>query len=124
VSHALLALRTVPPLLAEAASFQAATQTVRYHYADDPRWADPNFDDRAWPVAGNGLVPSVAGHTDSFIWVRMRVPVPGKLHAPSALYLTGLGPHPTAWQAFVNGRPVGGQGSFPPRPDPVVPFLP
>ena len=92
---------------------------------DDPNgalgWADPGFDDSAWPVAANGLVPSVAGHAHSFLWVRLRVPVPARLQAPPALHLTGLGLQPTAWQAFVNGVPAGGQGSFPPRADPVVP---
>lgn len=39
---------------------KAAAQIIRYHYGDDARWADPSFDDSAWPVAANGLVPSVA----------------------------------------------------------------
>ena len=108
-----------------AAVWSAHAQTVRYHFGDDPNgalgWADPGFDDSAWPVAANGLVPSVAGHAHSFLWVRLRVPVPARLQAPPALHLTGLGLQPTAWQAFVNGVPAGGQGSFPPRADPVVP---
>ncbi len=112
-------------LLLIAAAWSSRAQSVRYHFGDDPNgalgWADPGFDDSAWPVAANGLVPSVAGHADSFLWVRLRVPVPARLQAPPALHLTGLGLQPTAWQAFVNGVPAGGQGSFPPRADPVVP---
>jgi hypothetical protein len=116
-----IALCAAPPLLAQLVASQAATPGIRYHLGDDPRWSSPSFDDSAWPVATNGSVPSVAGHADSFIWVRMRVPVPSKLQAPLALHLTGLGLQPTAWQAFVNGHPVGGQGGFPPRADPAAP---
>jgi hypothetical protein len=31
---------------------------VRYHFGDDPKWADPSLYDSSWPVAQNGLVPS------------------------------------------------------------------
>jgi hypothetical protein len=90
--------------LAVLAEAPASRQPVtRYHYGDGSSWADPVFDDSAWPVAANGFVPSVAAHAESFIWVRMRVPVPCKLQAPLALHLTGLDLQPTAWQAFVNG---------------------
>jgi hypothetical protein len=60
---------------------------VRYHLGDDPKWADANFDDSSWPVAQNGLVPSRSRDTDRFLWVRLRVPVPGKLNGPVALHL-------------------------------------
>ena len=108
-------------LLLILAAGPARAQTVRYHFGDDARWADPAFDDSAWPVAASGVVPSVAGHGDSFVWVRLRVPVPARLEAPLALHLTGLGLQPTTWQAFVNGVPAGGQGIFPPRADPTEP---
>lgn len=94
---------------------------VRYHFGDDSQWASPNFDDSGWPVAPNGLVPSVTGRPNRFLWVRMRVPVAPALHGPLALHLNGLGIQPAAWQAFVNGTAVGGQGSFPPRADPASP---
>jgi hypothetical protein len=116
----------VPSVSAQAASTGDGDQVVRYHYGDDARWANPGFDDSEWPVASNGLVPSVAGRAaDSFVWLRMRIPVSGKLQAPLALHLTGLGPQPTAWQAFVNGHLVGGQGSFPPGANPAeIPVSP
>jgi phosphoserine phosphatase RsbU/P len=119
-----LLLPAMLPACAQPASARPAP-VVRYHFGDDSRWSSPSFDDGDWPVAVNGFVPSVAGHVDSFLWVRMRVPVPAGLQAPMALHLTGLGLQPTAWQAFVNGHPVGGQGSFPPRTDPAaVPVSP
>ncbi len=119
-------LLLVLAFLLTATAAQAQTSPpIRYHFGDDPDgklgWANPNFDDSAWPVAPNGLVPSVAGRADSFIWVRMRVPLPANPMAPLALHLNGFGPRPMAWQAFFNGRLVGGQGSFPPRPNPVMP---
>ena len=116
---ALLALLTVPCLLAETALPGNANQEVRYRFGDDPHWADPGFDDSGWSVATNGFVPSVAGNANSFLWVRVRVTVPHNLQEPLALHITGLGFQPTAWQAFVNGREVGGRGSFPPEADPT-----
>ena len=56
--------------------------TVRYHFGDNSQWADPASDDSSWPVAQNGLVPSRSRDTDRFLWVRLRVPVPGNLNGP------------------------------------------
>jgi hypothetical protein len=95
--------------------------TVRYHFDDNSRWADPAFDDNSWPVAQNGFVPSRSRDTNRFLWVRMRVPVPANLNGPLALHLADLGVLPMTWQVFVNGQPVGGQGAFPPYPDPADP---
>lgn len=41
----------------------------RIQRGDDPRWADPSFDDRAWPKAGRYGIPS----RDGIYWVRFRV---------------------------------------------------
>jgi len=98
----------------------APVPVVRYNFGDDPRWLSPSFDDSAWPVATGGIVPSVAGHGDSFLWIRMRVPV-SNVQGPRAVHLTGLGMEPTVWQAFVNGKVIGGQGSFEPRSNPAYP---
>jgi sigma-B regulation protein RsbU (phosphoserine phosphatase) len=95
--------------------------TVRYQYGDNSRWADPAFDDSSWPVAQNGLVPSRARDTNRFLWVRIRVPVPGNLNGPLALHLADLGVQPMTWQVFANGQPLAGQGTFPPHADPADP---
>ena len=95
--------------------------TVRYQFGDNARWADPALDDSAWPVAQDGLVPSRSRDTDRFLWVRIRVRVPGNLNGPVALHLDGLGALPMTWQVFVNGQPLGRQGAFPPRADPADP---
>jgi len=117
---ALLALGCVT--LAAPGQTPASPQpTVRYQFGDDSRWADPAFDDRSWPVAQNGLVPSRSRDTNRFLWVRIRVPVSGNLNGPLALHLSDLGVLPMTWQVFVNGQPVGGQGAFPPHADPADP---
>jgi hypothetical protein len=122
---ALLAPIAGGPDCAQATNATPAAPFVRYHFGDDPDgakgWASENFDDSAWPIAINGLLPAVAGRGDSFLWVRMHVRVPGNVQAPMALHLTGLGLQPTAWQAFVDGHAAGGQGLFPPHADPVEP---
>jgi sigma-B regulation protein RsbU (phosphoserine phosphatase) len=100
-------------------------QPVRYHFGDDPDgklgWANPTFDDSAWTVAQSGLVPSRSRETNRFLWVRIRVQVPNNTNAPLALHLDDLGVQPMAWQVFVNGQAVGGQGTFPPHADPADP---
>ena len=106
------------PLQSPASSPVSA---IHYHFGDDPRWAAPGFDDSAWPVADQGQVPSSAGRGDGFVWLRMRVPVARDLEGAPALHLSGLGTEPTVWQAFVNGKAVGGQGSFEPRANPAYP---
>ena len=107
--------------LPAAAQGSSAGTTVRFHFGDDAHWAAAGLDDSGWAVAEQGRVPSAAGRADSFVWVRMRVPVESGLQGALALRLSGLGLQPTAWQAFVNGRAVGGQGSFPPQADPISP---
>src|SRR5262249_10904617 len=54
----------------------ASTPIVRYQFGDDPEgklgWANPDFDDSAWPVAINGMWPEPAFYSDGFVWVRCR----------------------------------------------------
>lgn len=87
---------------------------VRYHFGDDVRWADPNFDDSAWPVAQQGRWPLPPYHSDGFIWVRMRVPTRKAAAGPLALRLRDKNVL-MADEIFVNGVLVGRQGSLPPR---------
>lgn len=97
---------------AAAAPAEVAAQ-VRYHFGDDPRWADPNFDDSAWPVAHQGQWPVPPYDSDGFIWVRVRVPA-REASAPLALRLRDNNVL-IADEIFVNGVLVGRQGSLPPR---------
>lgn len=125
----LLLLFTI--LSASSAGFfchaQSAQQSlpVRYNFGDDPDgrlgWANPNFDDSAWPLAQNGLVPSRSRETNRFLWVRVRVPVPNDLNTPLALHLDNLGIQPMAWQVFVNGQSLGARALSRPTQLPPIP---
>jgi phosphoserine phosphatase RsbU/P len=90
-------------------------QSIRYQHGDDPRWADPNFDDSAWPVATPGKFPlPVAEGSYGMVWLRYRVVVPPD-QSPLAVHL-GREVTCTPGEFWVNGAPVGSQGKFPPQP--------
>lgn len=108
------------------ASSPVSSGTVRYHFGDDPEgklgWADPNFDDSAWPVAQQGQWPMPPFYSDGFVWVRARVPVRSDASGP----LSVRSERPfvlvnyiflVADELFVNGVQVGHQGSLPPHVD-------
>ncbi len=100
--------------------------TIRYHFGDDKRWADPNFDDSDWPIASYGHWPVPPFYSDGFIWIRLRIDVPSDSAAPLAIRDTdrsSLGADLSATDAneiYVNGSLVGTQGSFPPHAVPVL----
>ena len=63
--------------------------------------------------------PALAIQTDSS-GCAFASPSPA-LNGPVALHIDDLGVQPMTWQVFVNGQPFGGQGAFPPHPDPADP---
>jgi phosphoserine phosphatase RsbU/P len=76
---------------------------------DDPRWAEPGYDDSAWQVVNTGVPLVQQGMKDvNAIWFRTHVRVP-----PSARHLAIM---LTVMQGgneiFVNGQRCGGQGSM------------
>jgi len=100
----------------------------KFHRNDDPRWADPSFDDDGWEsvdltpppgardndVGFTGFVPGWAarGHAGyvGFAWYRLRFrisPPPG-----GTLALDGPFVVDSAYQAYLNGRLLGGVGDF------------
>ena len=54
----------------------AANAQIRYYFGDDPRWADPQFDDSAWPVVEKDAFPAPPQQGNGFVWVRQRVTAP------------------------------------------------
>src|ERR1700692_4429873 len=94
-----------------------ASATVSSHFGDDPDgklgWANPNFDDSAWPVAKDGQWPLPAFYSDGFVWVRMRVPVGAELVGTLAIQI-GASQAWLADEVFVNGELVGRVGRVPP----------
>ena len=88
--------------------------SVRYHFGDDLRWADPRFDDQAWPIAEQVRWPLPAFNSDGFMWARARVTVSGDAPGPIALCLS-QNTFAIAAEVFVNGKEVGHQGGLPPN---------
>ncbi|WP_394828003.1 hypothetical protein [Pendulispora albinea] len=107
----------------------------KFHTGDDPRWADPSFDDSDWesvdltPAAGAhdgdvGLMGYVPGwlarghpHYWGYAWYRIRISVT----APPAYQLALTGPLlvDDAYQVFLDGRLLGASSPFS-GPEPVV----
>jgi len=100
----------------------------KFHTGDNPRWANPGFDDSQWenvdltPAAGahdgdvglTGYVPGwgAKGHAgySGYAWYRMRVSL-----TPSekeSLALTGPPDVDDAYQLFINGTLAGSAGDF------------
>jgi len=88
--------------------------SIRYHFGDDPHWADPGFDDQSWPTVEQGRWPVPALNSDGFVWARARVTVPTDAAGPIALCLS-QNILAIADEVFVNGNEVGRQGSPPPQ---------
>jgi hypothetical protein len=112
-------------LVCQAQQAQATAPVMRYHFGDDAKWASPSFDDSAWPVAKDGKWPTPAFYYDGFVWVRVRVPLPSETQAPLAIRTVGSlnwknRALTAADELFVNGRPVGYQGSLPPHVEAVL----
>ncbi len=105
----------------------ALTGPWKFHIGDNPKWADPNFDDSQWetedlhvkqgsidPMMGfAGFVPgwTAKGHPgySGFAWYRIRLRITG---ASEPLSLLGPINFDDAYQLFVDGRLVGSFGNF------------
>ena len=106
----------------------------KFHIGDNPKWADPNFDDSQWeivdltPQAGNfdpelgfsGYVPgwTAKGHPgySGFAWYRMHIRITG---ADGPMALLSPTNFDDGYQLFANGRPIASYGNFD-RPIPKV----
>jgi serine phosphatase RsbU (regulator of sigma subunit) len=107
----------------------------QFRIGDDPKWADPNFDDSAWgtmdltpppgsydPITGNsGFVPGwttrgFPGYA-GYAWYRLRVNVQDEVQPGENGGLAVKMPENVddIYQVFVNGRMVGEFGRFAPQ---------
>ncbi len=117
----LLAMATTAPPFLRAQSMLAAQPVLRYHYGDNPAWADLGFNDGAWPTARDGSFPAPANESDGFFWVRARIAVPADVAGPLAIGSQTFDGSPHVQEVWVNGRLVGRYGDFPPHANPLIP---
>jgi sigma-B regulation protein RsbU (phosphoserine phosphatase) len=77
-----------------------------------PLWAQPSFDDSAWPLLLGSRSWSTQGYTglSGFGWYRFTVTIPAGDKPTSLL----LAPIITSYQVYVDGQLVGGLGNMPP----------
>ena len=80
----------------------------KHQAGDDPRWADPAFDDSAWPSV---RMPEEARNPGfGFSWYRFRVRLPENMpKQPLALMVGGFGTS-QAYEVFWNGQRAGAMG--------------
>ena len=93
----------------------------RFQPGDHPTWSQPQFDDSQWTTITAGKPWEEQGYADhdGFGWYRKRITIPARLREQSRYRLSG-----SLWlsldriddvdSTWINGRRVGGTGSFPP----------
>ena len=80
----------------------------KHHTGDDPRWADPAFDDSAWQSVRMPEGAVLPGY--GFSWFRFRVRLPETMPKERlALMIGGFGKS-QAYEVFWNGQIVGAMG--------------
>ena len=80
----------------------------KHQAGDDPRWADPAFDDSAWP--GVRMPEGARQPGLGFSWYRFRVRLPETMpREPLALMIGGFGTG-QAYEVFWNGQRAGTMG--------------
>jgi len=88
--------------------------SFRFHAGDDPRWADPAFEDSSWSL----LKPDQSWYTQGYKnysgvgWYRFRVTVPQGQN-DLALLIPRVS---SSYAVYANGLLVGQIGSLPPHP--------
>ncbi|HEV2175159.1 MAG TPA: PP2C family protein-serine/threonine phosphatase, partial [Nitrospira sp.] len=109
------------PLHAHAQVFDFETDRVqiaelhglaRFHIGDNPRWADPAFDDSQWQLVRmdqSWYQQGYNGYT-GFAWYRFKVVLP-RNHSSLALYVQNVW---SSYQVFACGRLIGQFGGLPP----------
>ena len=115
-----ITLLAVPAAAESSFTTPGPSDLVRYHYGDNPAWANPGFDDSSWPAAVVGEFPTPAFQSDGFFWIRTNVAVPndatGALGLRAALSDTAI----DVYEISVNGVRIGQYGRFPPHAAPLI----
>lgn len=89
----------------------------RFHKGDDPKWADPSFNDSGWALLRSDRNWAEEGHPgySGMAWYRFHVTLPeGLEHVSISLpYIL------TSYQVYANGQLIGSYGQLPPH---AVPY--
>ncbi|HEX4582427.1 MAG TPA: hypothetical protein VH139_10210, partial [Acidobacteriaceae bacterium] len=85
----------------------------QFHPGDDPRWADPAFDDSAWPLLRSDRPWSVQGYPgmSGYAWYRFTLRAPAGSPPVSLL----LPPITSGYTLYVDGRNAGSAGNSDPQ---------
>lgn len=100
---------------------RVALPQARFAVGDNPAWAQPGFDDRAWRTISTAEHWETQGHEghDGFAWYRIHVVIPSSLKTgsdwPERLRLQ-LSAIDDADEVFLNGTRVGKTGRMPGDP--------
>ena len=86
----------------------------RFHLGDDPRWAQPDFDDSNWPTLRptEDWIPQGYPRFTELAWFRFRLRAPA--HTQSLVL--DLPTIPKSYQLFSDGKLVAQVGKLPPGP--------
>jgi len=81
----------------------------RFHPGDDPRWANPNFDDSQWPLLSGNQTWDAQGYKGlgGYAWYRLRVKLPPDLpvsFSPGYVF--------DNYQLFADGRQIAQWGTL------------
>jgi Stage II sporulation protein E (SpoIIE) len=107
------------PLIAQSFNLQTGREPIvsldglwRFHTGDNPAWADPKFDDSAWPLLRAGQSWTQQGYPNysGYAWYRFSLVAAGSSR-PLAVLLPRIY---TGYQVYANGRLIGGSGSTTP----------
>jgi hypothetical protein len=89
----------------------------RFHTGDDPRWADPSFDDSTWSLIRSDKNWDEQGYKNytGTAWYRLKVHIPANQPALS-LYVLDVN---TNYEVYMDGQLAGTFGSMPPHGRPI-----
>ena len=90
----------------------------RFQKGDNPAWSVPAFDDSTWPeVSFNQSWEELVDYANGYGWYRIHVVIPSSLKKGTVeAIMLNLGAIDDSDQTWINGHPVGKNGTFPEDP--------
>ena len=104
-----LLAQTIP--VASLSQPQALSGQWKFHEGDDPRWADPAFDDSQWSSVA---IPATVNQQFGQRWYRVHVSLPRTANSEPLGLLVGPFGAAFAYEVFADGVRIGSLGGFRP----------